>query len=205
MSGRTAWIWAAALAFHLFLVSAASLQDISASLAAGGSVLPAWCSAGLDRLQSLAGGALGKGLAESNPLRQSLSAYADCTGIEAGYSYFAPTVSGSSKLEFELHFPDGRVIHDVPPVGGAAAGYRISTLLDHLQNIHYVDLRKAILKVLVEDLHREHPGSDRIRATLQAAELPSPVSYRTGARISYRPLFAYEFRLRPRSGLPAER
>lgn len=205
MSTRGAWLWTAALGFHLFLACAASLQDISASLAAGGSVLPAWCEDGLNRLQSIAGAGLGKGFADSNPCRQALATYADGTGIEAGYSYFAPSVSASSKLEFALHYPDGRVEHDVPPVGAAAAGYRISTLLDHLQTVHYADLRKAVLKTLVEDLHREYPGSDRIRATLQIAELPSPADYRTGTRISYRRLFAYDFVFRPRPTPPAAR
>lgn len=205
MSARQSLLWAAALALHLLLITAASLQDISASLADGASLLPASCDPDLHRVQAAAGAVLGRAFAQTNPLRAGLAAYADCAGIEAGYSYFAPSVSASSKLDFELHYADGRVEHDVPPVGGAAAGYRISTLLDHLQTVHYADLRKAVLKILVEDLHREYPGSDRIRATLQIAELPSPADYRTGARINYRRLFAYDFVFRLRPTPPAAR
>ena len=140
--------------------------------------------------------ASGRDFARSNPVGQFLTAYADCTGIEAGYSYFAPTVPGNSRLAFELHYPDGRVEYDVPVVSGASAGDRVSTLLDHLRFVQYIRLREALLQSLVNSIHREHPDAVWIRAVLGTAELTTPAEYRAGKRTSYQPLFAYDFRYR---------
>lgn len=150
-------------------------------------------------MEAVASAVLGRRLAESNPLRQSLASYADCTGIRAGYSYFAPTVSGNCKVAFELHYADGRMEYDLPPVGGAAAGYRLSTLLDHLARIHYVRLREAIIKTLVYSVRHEHPDAVMIRAVFGAANLPSAAEYRAGARVSYQVFYAYDFRFRAKA------
>ena len=88
---------------------------------------------------------LGERLPASKPLREGLAAYANGAGIELGYSYFAPRIPGNAKLVFELHYPDGRVEYDLPHVAGAAAGYRVATLLDNLLEIHYARLREAIV------------------------------------------------------------
>ncbi len=203
MPARQTWFWAAALVLHLFLISAASLQDISASLAGGAGLLPVSCDKILTRIQSAAAAIVGKDRAEPAALRRSLAVYTDCTGIEVGYSYFAPNVSANSRLEFEVHYADGRVQYDVPPVGGAATGYRLSILLDHLQRIRYVPLREAILKNLVSTVRRDHPGAQRIRARLTIADLPSLAAYRAGQRISYRSLYAYDFKFLHRPIQPA--
>jgi hypothetical protein len=201
VSARQTSIWLAALALHLFLILAVSLQDISSTLANAPSLLPTSFEPLLKRIETLATTVTGGSLAVSNPLRQVIATYADCTGIEAGYSYFAPNVPGNSKLAFELHYPDGRVEYDLPTVSGAAAGYRIATLLDHLQAIHYARLRTAIVKTLVVSIREEHPDAVMIRAVLGVANLPSVTEYRAGRKISYQAGYVYDFRFRP----PAQR
>lgn len=202
MSARQIWGWATALVLHLLLIAAVSLEDISASLANGGGAWPAWLQTGLQRTQVAAATTLGRGLDEANPLRQVLATYTGCSGIEAGYSYFAPAIPPNGRLSFELYYPDGRVEYDLPPVGGTAAGYRISTLLDRLQNIHNVRLREAILKTLAYSVRREHPHAKRIRARFEVANLPSISDYRKGARVSYRTLYAYDFRFFSKAAQP---
>lgn len=205
MWARQKWIWAAALGLHLFLIVAVSLHDISSTLADAGSVSPRWFEPLWGRTEAVASTITGKHLAASNPLRQALATYADCAGIEVGYSYFAPNVPGNSKLAFELHYPDGRVEYDLPVVGGATAGYRVSTLLDHLQAIQYVRLREAIMKTLVLSIREEHPDAVMIRAVFGVANLTSAAEYRSGERISYRALYAYDFSFHPRTSQPTPR
>ena len=130
-----------ALGLHLFLIATISLQDISSTLANTASLLPSRFEPLLDWTETVTSAAIGNHLDVSNPLRQVLAAYADVTGIEAGYSYFAPNVPGNAKLAFELHYADGRVEYDLPVVGGEAAGYRVATLLDQLRTLHYGRLR----------------------------------------------------------------
>ena len=134
----------------------------------------------MDRTEAVASAVLGKHLEASNPLRQVLTTYADVTGNEAGYSYFAPSVPGNSKLVFELHYPDGRVDYDLPVVGGAAAGYRVATLLDQLRTLHYPRLREAIVKALVMSVHQQHPDAVMIRAVFGVASLTSLAEYPDG-------------------------
>lgn len=205
MSARQKWTWATALGLHFFVVIIISLQDLTATVAGGANLLPGKCRPWLERTSALASAILGKDLSFSNPFRQILAGYADCTGIEAGYSYFAPSVPGNSKLVFELHYPDGRVEYDVPVVSGAAAGYRISTLLDHLRGVHYVRLREALLQTLVSSIHRQHPDAATVRVVFGAAELTTPKEYRAGKRISYHSLYAYEFRYNSSSQSPTRR
>ncbi len=184
------------MSLHFFLVINIALQDFAATLASGASLLPQGFEPILERIEAVASAGLGRRLAVANPLRQILTTYADCTGIEAGYSYFAPSVPGNGKLVFELHYPDGHVDYDVPVVGGAAGGYRIATFLDHLRAVHYLRLREALLRTLVQSIHREHPDAVLIRAVFGVANLTSPAEYRAGKRISYQALYSYEFRFR---------
>ena len=190
-----------ALGLHLFLIATISLQDISSTLVNAADLSPRFESF-LDRTEAVTSAALGKHLEASNPLRQVLATYADATGNEAGYSYFAPSVPGNSKLVFELHYPDGRVDYDLPVVGGAAAGYRVATLLDQLRTLHYARLREAIVKALVISIRQEHPDAVMIRAVFGVANLTSVAEYRMGRRISYRALYAYDFRFHPRTSPP---
>jgi hypothetical protein len=194
VSNRQVFFGIAALALHLSLVLATCLQDLSATLGGGQGVL----SPSGKRFLGFAGRAssyyLAQSLPTANPVRQTITTYTEITGIEAGYSFFAPVVSGPSRLVFELHYSNGRIEYDVPAVGSAATGYRISTLLDHLAAVHYVRLREALLQSLVEASHREHPEAVLIRAVFGVADLVSAKEYRAGRRTSYRPLYVYDFR-----------
>lgn len=196
MSLKAQFILAAVLGLHLLLAGTIAFRDMVATLGSEFSQLPATDRPWLAWIARLSSEASGRDFARSNPVRQFLTAYADCTGIEAGYSYFAPVVPGNSRLAFELHYPDGRVEYDVPVVSGASAGDRVSTLLDHVRFVQYFRLREALLQSLVNSIHREHPDAVWIRAVLGTAELTTPAEYRAGKRTSYQLLFAYDFRYR---------
>ena len=187
------FLWIAALALHLSLVLATCLQDLFATLGGEQSALSASSKLALKFASRASSHFLGQSFSNANPIRQTITTYTNITGIEAGYSFFAPVVSGPSRLVFELHYLDGRIEYDVPAVGSAATGYRISTLLDHLAAVHYVRLREALLQSLVEASHREHPQAVLIRAVFGVADLVSAKEYRAGKRTSYRPLYVYDF------------
>ena len=85
--------------------------------------------------------------------------------------------------------------YDLPHVGGAAAGDRISTLLDNVQEIHYARLREAIVQSLVSSLWQEHPDAVMIRVVFGVANLPTAEEFRTGQKGSYHSLSTYDFRL----------
>ena len=96
VSLRQKRIWAAALGLHFFLVINLSLQDLSATLASGARRVPKFFETFLERTEAVTSAAAwAEQLAVANTVRQLLTTYAECTGIEVGYSYFAPNVPGN--------------------------------------------------------------------------------------------------------------
>lgn len=185
-------------ALHFFLIAVVCLRDTFSSLAEGTSIPTRSPTELWDQAEAIASAALGERLPAANPLRQGLAAYENCAGIESGYGYFAPSVPSSCKLVFELHYPDGRVDYELPHVGGAAAGYRMATLLDNIQHLRYAPLREAIVKSLVYSIWQDHPDAIRVRAIFGVVNLPGPAEFRAGKRESYDELYSYDFRFRSR-------
>jgi hypothetical protein len=136
---------------------------------------------------------LGLTLPEENPVRQTVAAYLNLAGIEAGYSFFAPNVPDSYKIVFELHYPDGRTEIELPRLNGRSAGLRFATLLDNVAETEYDPLRTMMVKMLAFSVWQDHPSADKIRAVLGSVELPTPDEFRLGRKESYHVLFAYNF------------
>ncbi len=191
-------ICAAWFALHFLLIAIVCLRDTFSSLAQGVSGPASRPNELWSEAETIASAGLGGTLAAANPVRQGLAAYENFAGIEAGYGYFAPSVPSSSKLVFELHYADGRVEYELPHAGGAAAGYRIATLLDNIQRFHYAPLREAILKTLVYSIWQEHPDAVMVRAIFGVVNFPSAAEFRAGTRESYDQLYTYNYRFRSR-------
>jgi len=149
--------------------------------------------------------ALGQNLPASNPAREGLATYLHVAGIETGYNYFAPNVPGGYKLVFELHYPDGRVEYELPPVSGAAAGLRLASLLDKIGRTPYDALREHLVKMLAASVWREHPEVKTIRAIFGSIRLPSVHEFEEGKRESYQFLYAYDFSLQNEPAKPKDR
>jgi hypothetical protein len=190
---------------HFFFITVFAVRDLVSGQLGNSEVLPAWSGRFWRKAEAATSTILGERLSASSPIRQGIAAYANAAGIEAGYSYFAPSVPGSHKLVFELHYVDGRVEYDVPHVAGAAAGYRLTTLLDMLQQFHYHRLREEIVKMLVYAAWQKHPDATMIRAAFAVVKLPTMVEFRAGTRRSYDLLYSYDFRFRNKPADPAER
>lgn len=135
---------------------------------------------------------IGRTLSEANPVRRLISAYLNTTGIEAGYSYFAPNVPSNYKIVFELQYPDGHTELELPQVSGTAAGLRLATLLDVIAETEYEPLRTMMVKMLAYAVWQEHSEAVKARAVFGYVELPTPAEFRQGKRESYSSLFAYD-------------
>lgn len=192
------------LILHFYLIIGISLRDTVPILTGHAEADPS--RKGLwNRCATIVSVLLGEQLPEPNPTRQALAAYKNCAGIEAGYGYFAPSVPSSCKLVFELHYPDGQIEYELPRVGGAAAGYRLSTLLDNVEQFHDAPLRKAILKTLVSSIWQQHPKAVMVRAIFGYVGLPTMAEYWAGTPVSYELLYSYDFRVRDRSSPTGQR
>ena len=135
---------------------------------------------------------LGQTLSETSKARQVISAYLNTTGIDAGYSYFAPNVPASYKIVFELHYPDGHTEFELPQVGGRATGLRLATLLDVIAETEYEPLRAMMVKMLAYSVWQEHSEAVKARAVFGYVDLPTPAEFQQGKTESYHALFAYD-------------
>lgn len=145
----------------------------------------------------MAAAAVGGQMAESNPVREGLTAYWHGAGIEAGYGFFAPNVPNSYKLVFELHYRDGHIDYALPRVGGAGVGLRLTTLFDDIGETRNDALRQIMLKMLAYSVWREHPDATSIRAVFGVVVLPTAAEFQQGKKESYEFLYAYDFNFRP--------
>ncbi len=136
---------------------------------------------------------LGHNLSATNPLREILWAYLNTTGIEAGYSYFAPNVPDNYKIVFELTYPDGHTESELPEVSGRATGLRLSTLLDVIAETEYEPLRSMMVKMLAYAAWEEHPEAVKVRAVVGQVDLSTPAEFQRGQKESYHFLFGYDF------------
>jgi hypothetical protein len=193
-------VYVACLVLHFVLIFLVSWDETLSVIVQGDTILPRSWDSSLRYADAMAAAALGQQLTTLNPVRQGITAYTHLTGIDTGYGFFAPSVSISHKLVFEVRYADGRVEHELPRVGGAATGVRVPLLLDNIARTRSELLRRTMLKMMAFSIWQEHRDASVIRAVFGFVKLPSIADFERGKEESYEFLFAYDFRFSP----PAE-
>jgi hypothetical protein len=181
------------LALQLLLIVSFASRDTLRSIAEGPTILPASVKSSSEKAESVLSTTLGQRLRTSNPYREAVSTYANLAGIEVGYGYFGPNVPGTYKLTFELHYPDGHVEYEIPQVSNAAAGLRVSRLLDEIGQTTYEQLRQILVRMLAQSVWRQHPEAKTVRAVFEAIRLPALNEFQSGKRESDQVLYTYDF------------
>lgn len=184
------------LLLHAFLVLIVSIQQTFWVMAEGYTSLPKFLEKYWWKVEAVSTEALGQTLSLSNPLRQSVSAYINATGIEGGYGFFAPSVPDSYKLVLEMHYSDGRVEYELPHVSDTATGVRLATLLDQIGRTGYDPLREIMIKMLAYAAWQDHPDAIVVRAVFGFVALPKMDDVKQGKTESYHFLYAYDFSFR---------
>ena len=184
------------LALHAFFVLAVSFQQTFWLLGEGYTSLPNSLGKYWRHAESFTINALAERLSLANPLRQSVNAYINATGIEGGYGFFAPSVPDSYKLVLELHYPDGHVEYELPRVSDTATGVRLTTLLDQIGSTGYDPLREIMIKMLAYSVWQDHPDATVIRAVFGFVALPNINDVKEGKAETYHYLYAYDFSFR---------
>jgi hypothetical protein len=192
-------IYVAGITLQLFLVIVVSSRDTFWLLSKSKTVFPESSKKLWQGAEEIASTALGQRLPRSNPARQILTGYLNLSGIEVGYGFFAPNVSNSYKLIFELHFPDGRVEYELPRVSNPASVLRVAGLLDTIGRTRSEAFRQTMVKMLADSMWREHADATTIRAIFGSVILPSAPEFERGKRESYEFLYAYDFSVSEKS------
>jgi hypothetical protein len=186
----------ACFAVHFFLIVAISSRELFWVLSRSSTIFSAALNRDWQQAEGVVSTALFQNAAVPRPLRQGVTTYLHLAGIEAGYGFFAPNVSGSCKLVFELHYPDGRTESRVPAVSSHASGLRVATLLDKIGRPQYDPLRETMIKMLTQSIWREHSEAQEIQAVFGLVTLPTIDEFEHGIRESNEFLYAYDFAFR---------
>ena len=181
------------LVLQLLLIVSFAARDTLRSIAEGPTILAPSLKSSSEKAESVLSTTLGQRLRTSNPYREAVSTYANLAGIEVGYGYFGPNVPGTYKLTFELHYPDGHVEYEIPQVSNAAAGLRVSRLLDEIGQTTYEQLRQILVRMLAQSVWRQHPEAKTVRAVFEAIRLPTLNEFQNGKRESDQVLYTYDF------------
>jgi hypothetical protein len=181
------------LAVQLLLIVSFAVRDTLRSIAEGPTILPPALKSSSEKAESILSTALGQRLPTSNPYREALATYVNLAGIEVGYGYFGPNVPGTYKLTFELQYPDGHVEYELPQVSSAAAGVRVSRLLDEIGQTKYDTLREILVRMLAQSVWREHAEVKAVHAVFESVRLPRLNDFEQGNRESHQILYTYDF------------
>jgi hypothetical protein len=192
-------IYLAGFALQLFLIITVSSRDTFRLLLSTKTILPESSQNLWEPAEQIASTALAQRFAVGNPVREILTEYLNLSGIEVGYGFFAPNVSNSYKLVFELRFSDGRVEYELPRVSNAASALRVAGLLDQIGRTHSEAFRQTMVKMLADSVWREHADAAMIRAIFGSIILPSAPEFEHGKRESYEFLYAYDFSVSEKS------
>lgn len=188
----------AGVIFHLLLVLTISCRDTFVAFSKGHTIFPNDLDSSWRKAADVTTAVIGEDLSKSNPLRQSLGAYLNAAGIEAGYGFFAPHVPGTYKLVFELHYRDGRIEYETPSVNRGSARLHLVSLLDFIGQVEDRIVREGMIKLLVYAAWREHPDVSMIRAVFGTVDFPTAKEFERGRRESYEVLYAYDVRFEPK-------
>jgi hypothetical protein len=190
---KTKRVYVAFLGLHFALVFLIGSQQAMSVMSQGATLLPPAWDSFFSRGEDIASAALGQDLAFSNPFRQLIAAYTYSAGIETGYGFFAPSVVPARKMVFEIRYDNGRVEYELPGVGGAATGHRLTLLFENIERIRYEPLRKMMFKMMAFSIWREHPEAVQVRVVFGFVNTPTISEFQHGKSTSYEVLYVYDF------------
>ena len=178
---------------HFFLIVAVSSRELFWVLSRSRTIFPPSLNSSWKQAEHFWSDILLQDPAAPTPLRKGVTTYLHLGGIEAGYGFFAPNVSGACKLVFELHYPNGQTESQVPAVSSDASGLRVATLLDKIGRPQYDAVREVAIKMLATAVWREHPEARMIRAVFGIVTMPTADEFERGVRASNQFLYSYDF------------
>jgi len=115
-------------------------------------------------------------------------------GIESGYGFFAPNVPDSSRLYFEIEFPDQRIASESLELDDAGNALRLASLVDYLGHSAPDYVREVILKLLAHGIWQEYPEATKVRVVLHLLKSPTAAEFKGGKRATFEFRYAYDFR-----------
>jgi hypothetical protein len=115
-----------------------------------------------------------------NVFRQALNTYTNAAGIEVGYGYFAPNISETHALVFELPYLDGHLEYETPFVGSHEGDLRLTSLIEQIGRTNSDPWRNELIRRLARSTWQRHPQAVSIRAFFGSVKPPTLTAYLSG-------------------------
>jgi hypothetical protein len=166
---RIGWLF-----LHLLLVALVCMHETAWLVGKQLTIL-----AGVSSL-SWKGTLAGANLSANNVFRQVVNTYTNIAGIEVGYGYFAPNISATHALVFELSYPDGHLEYEPPLVGSYEGELRLTSLIEQIGRTESDPWRNELIQRLAGSTWQRHPTAVSIRGFFGSVTPPALGAYKSG-------------------------
>jgi hypothetical protein len=166
---RIGWLF-----LHLLLVALVCMHETAWLVGKQLTIL-----AGVSSL-SWKGTLAGANLSANNVFRQVVNTYTNIAGIEVGYGYFAPNISATHALVFELSYPDGHLEYEPPLVGSYEGELRLTSLIEQIGRTESDPWRNELIQRLAGSTWQRHPTAVSIRGFFGSVAPPTLGAYKSG-------------------------
>ena len=174
------WVRLGWLFFHLLLVTLVCTHETAWLVGKQLTNLPGGSGRFWKEIDHVSGTLIGADLSSDNVFHQSLNTYTNIAGLEVGYGYFAPNISETHALVFELRYPDGHLEYEPPLVGSHEGELRLTSLIEQIGRSEYDPWRDELIRRLARSTWQRHPTAVSIRGFFGSVTPPTLSAYRSG-------------------------
>lgn len=172
---RIGWVF-----LHLVLVALVCIHETAWLVGKQLTILPGVSSLFWKEVDNVPGSLIGANLPVDNIFRQVLNTYTNIAGIEVGYGYFAPNISATHALVFELSYPDGHLEYEPPLVGSHEGELRLTSLIEQIGRTESDSWRNELIRRLARSTWQQHPAAVSIRGFFGSVTPPTLGAYKSG-------------------------
>ena len=138
-------------------------------------------------------GALGVELAGRGPALGAVSQYADVSGADTQYGFFAPGVASQCRAELTLRDAAGREWTDTLAADAEAGfGWRTGSAIDSLPRMPD-RVKRSLTGSWAAVLFGRHPDAVEVVVDAQIEVLPTMADWRAGARPTWESMYTSTF------------
>jgi hypothetical protein len=172
---RIGWLF-----LHLLLIAFVCTYETTWLLAKQLTIIPGVSAHFWKEAENVPGTLIGANLPADNVFGQILNAYTNIAGIEVGYGYFAPNISETHALVFELRYPNGHLEYEPPLLGSHEGELRLTSLIEQIGRTESDPWRNELIRRLAHSTWHRHPKAVSIRGFFGSVTPPTLGAYRSG-------------------------
>lgn len=174
------WVRIGWLFLHLLLIAFVCTYETSWLVGKQLTIIPGVSAHPWKEAENVSGRLIGANLPADNVFGQILNTYTGIAGIEVGYGYFAPNISETHALVFELRYPDKHFEYEPPLVGSHEGHLRLTSLIEQVGRIESDPWRNELIRRLAHSTWQRHPKAISIRGFFGSVTPPTLEAYKSG-------------------------